>query len=253
MKKKILSFCLVAIIATMAIASATLAYLTDRDSAKNVFTFGNVSIELNETFEDNHLVPGKKLTKEATITNTSEKEAAWVWVTVAIPAALDDTDASKNVLHMNVPGRFWDDYRNNSAYWADGQTAATPEAQCWDVDYAVEKNVEIEGVNYNVYTHLYNGALAPNETTNTCLSNVYLDAHVDIDPEGNLYWVEKGEVTSIDWNLEEDGTPSVYVSAYAIQKEGFEDVEAAYKAYAEQWGENGAEYGKVSYPVSEAE
>lgn len=60
MKKKILSFCLVAIIATMAIAGATLAYLTDRDSAENVFTFGNVSIELKETFVDNHLVPGKK-------------------------------------------------------------------------------------------------------------------------------------------------------------------------------------------------
>ena len=53
MKKKILSICLVAIIAFTAIAGASLAYLTDRDSAENVFTFGNVEIELNETFEAN--------------------------------------------------------------------------------------------------------------------------------------------------------------------------------------------------------
>lgn len=49
MKKKILSICLVAIIAITAIAGASLAYLTDRDSAENVFTIGNVEIKLLET------------------------------------------------------------------------------------------------------------------------------------------------------------------------------------------------------------
>lgn len=252
MKKKILSICLVAVIAVMAIAGASLAYLTDRDSAENVFTFGNVAIELNETFEENELLPGKKLVKEATITNTGKNDA-WVWVTVAIPAALDNDAASKNVLHMNIPGRYWDDYRENSAYWdkENGQTEAVALGETWNVDAYVAKNVEIDGVLYNVYTHLYNGALAPRATTNTCLTGIYLDAHVDIDPNGNLFWVEDGTATAIDWNLVEDGNPSVYVSAYAIQEEGFETVEDAYAAYADQWGDNGVEYGAVVKPASQ--
>ena len=46
MKKKILSICLVAVIAAMAIAGASLAYFTAEDSAENVFTVGNVAIDL---------------------------------------------------------------------------------------------------------------------------------------------------------------------------------------------------------------
>ena len=250
MKKKILAICLVAIIAVMAIAGATLAYLTDRDSAKNVFTFGNVNIQLNETFEDNELIPGKKLTKEATITNNG-KNTAWVWITVAIPAELDTpTDASKNILHMNVPGCYWDDYREVKAYWPDTQTEAVDLEKTWDIDKYVSTTT-IDGVVYNVYTHLYHGKLAVGETTNTCLTGVYLDAHVDIAQDGQLYWVNNGEATKINWNVNTNGAPSVYVSAYAIQQEGFADVYEAYDAYAEQWGNNGAEYGAVTYPASQ--
>ncbi len=247
MKKKIISLSLVAVIAITAIAGASLAYLTDRDSAKNVFTFGNVAIKLNETFENNKLIPGEKLTKEATITNTGNNDA-WVWVTVAIPSVLDNDDASKNILHMNIPGRNWLGYQNNQKYWVEGQTEATPEDQCWKVDANVTKNVEIDGVSYNVYTHLYNGKLAAEKTTTTCLSNVYLDAHIDIDTNGNLFWVEDGTTTPIKWNLEENGNPSIYVSAYAIQAEGFGTVDEAYAAYADQWGNNGTEYGAVTMP-----
>ena len=251
MKKKILALCVVAIIAVTAIAGASLAYLTDRDSAENVFTFGNVEIQLNETFEDNQLIPGKDLTKEASVTNTGINDA-WVWVTVAIPVELDTPDdASKNILHMNVPGRNWLDYRDNEKYWEEGQNGATPEDQCWKVDAYIAKDVEINGEKYNVYTHLYNGVLAPEATTTTCLSNVYLDPHVDIDPAGNLFWVEKGVATAIDWNIKDDGAPNVYVSAYAIQEEGFATVEEAYAAYAEQWGDNGFEYGATTYGATE--
>ena len=49
MKKKVLTVCLVAVIAIMAVAGASLAYLTDTDEATNTFTLGNVSIELIET------------------------------------------------------------------------------------------------------------------------------------------------------------------------------------------------------------
>ena len=250
MKKKILSICLVAIIAITAIAGASLAYLTDRDSAENVFTFGNVEIQLNETFVDNELIPGKKLAKEATITNTGKNDA-WVWITVAIPTVLDTpADASKNILHMNDPGCYRDDYREVKAYWPDNQTEAVALEKTWDIDKYITTTT-IDGVEYNVYAHLYHGKLAVGETTNTCLTGVYLDAHVDINTDGQLYWVEDGTATKIDWNINTNGAPSVYVSAYAIQEEGFADVYEAYEAYAEQWGNNGAEYGAVVKPATQ--
>ena len=48
MKKKVLTLCLAAIIAVMAISGASLAYLKDYDSVKNVMTAGNVKIVQNE-------------------------------------------------------------------------------------------------------------------------------------------------------------------------------------------------------------
>lgn len=259
MKKKVLAISLAAILVLTAIAGTTLAYLTDRDSAKNVFTMGNVEIELNEHFPDNELIPGKKLDKQATITNTGKNDA-WVWITVAIPAALDTPDdASKNILHMNVPGAYWDKYYTQEKYYSKmGHTQPVELGDTWNVD-AYVSTVTIDNVEYTLYTHLYNGILKAaegdneGETTNTCLTSVYLDAHVDIDPDGNLFWVEKGTTTAIDWNINEDGVPSVYVSAYAIQAEGFDTVKEAYAAYAEQWGSNGTEYGAVTYPAAEVE
>ncbi len=53
MKKKIMSLCLVAVLAVTAIAGATLAYFTDEDSAKNVFTTGGVDIEIVEKKYEN--------------------------------------------------------------------------------------------------------------------------------------------------------------------------------------------------------
>lgn len=52
MKKKILSICLVAVIAVMAIAGASLAYLTDNDAKTNTFTIGNVDIHIDEYMKD---------------------------------------------------------------------------------------------------------------------------------------------------------------------------------------------------------
>ena len=49
MKKKILSLCLVLALAAVAIVGGTLAYFTDTDAETNVFTVGNVSIDLIES------------------------------------------------------------------------------------------------------------------------------------------------------------------------------------------------------------
>lgn len=99
MKKKVLTVCLVAVIAIMAVAGASLAYLTDTDAEDNVFTVGNVQIDLTEDFtqnskllpatgsaQDGTLVNGVK--KEVFVTNTGSEDA-YVRVHIAIPEALD--------------------------------------------------------------------------------------------------------------------------------------------------------------------
>lgn len=89
MKKKILSICLVAVIAVMAIAGASLAYFTAEDSAENVFTVGNVAIDLTEPnwettgkVEAEDVYPGEPLAKDPTVTNTG-KNPCFVRISVS--------------------------------------------------------------------------------------------------------------------------------------------------------------------------
>ncbi|MBQ4075399.1 MAG: hypothetical protein IJD39_09390 [Clostridia bacterium] len=250
-----------ALVMSVAMAtSGTLAYLTDRDSEVNVFTFGNVDIELNEEFtQGTALIPGVTIEKAATITNKGTTDA-WVWYTLAIPTALDSETASDNVIHTNVPGRNWFGYHTNQNYWLEGQTEAVADEKTWIVDAPVFANdaksitTTINGVECTLYAHLYKGTLAPGETTTVGLNQVYLDYHIDIDPEGNLHHVEGGVVTDIDWNINEDGSPVIYLAAYAIQKDGFDSVEKAFAAYTEQWGDNGGvEFATPSIVTNEAD
>lgn len=217
--KKILALALVVAITATASIAGTLAYLTDRDSKANVFTVGDVQIELNDSFEQgSQLVPGVVVEKEASITNTGKNDA-WVWLTLAVPTAFND--AAKPIL-----------------------TLSTATDQTWLKDAVMVGTDEINGKEYAVYTMLYNEVLAPKATTSLGLTEVTMDTHIDIDPEGTMHWVENGTTTELDWNINEDGNPVVYVSAYAIQTEGFDNVEDAYKAYGIQWGNNGTEYAE---------
>ena len=220
MMKKIVTMALVMTLTAGVAITGTLAYLTDRDSKANVFTVGDVEIELNEDFAQGEtLVPGVKIEKEPTITNTGKNDA-WVWATVAIPSALDDADASKNVLHFN----YYKDHVNDDEWtWKDTEGN-------WLV--ATDK---INNIDYNLYTVLYQTSLKPGEETSAVIHTVYMDAHIDIDPDGNWYHVEKGVATDLGWNSDEEGNPVIYVSAYAIQAEGFDTVQDAYAAYNDQW------------------
>ena len=62
MKKTLAILLVVALIATVAIGG-TLAYLTDQDAEVNVFTVGNVEIEVEENFnQGEELMPGVSVT-----------------------------------------------------------------------------------------------------------------------------------------------------------------------------------------------
>ena len=226
MKKKILAIALVACMAIVAIAGASLAYFTDKDEATNIFTSGKVDITLNEVFDEDtaQLIPGVDIQKDVTISLSDDSIETYVWYTYAIPAVLDDA----GVVHVNHAGRNLVEYREDSTYWADGQTAATPIENCWTISSDVETGVEIDGVLYNVYTVLYNGTLTAGEETTIGMTKVYCDTKVDFDNESGEY-VMNGEAIGYDLT-----NTKIIVTAYGIQAATFESVEAAHAAYTNQ-------------------
>ncbi|MBE6974052.1 MAG: hypothetical protein E7436_00955 [Ruminococcaceae bacterium] len=238
--KKIL--CLLLAVAMVALVSVglTIAYLTDRDSKANVFTIGNVDIVLNESFEQGTvLIPGVDIEKVPTITNTGKNDA-WVWAHVAIPTALDSEYAYNNVVHFNYAKESVGDGKWN---WK------TEDGSAWNMSTAT-----IDGMAYNVYTVMYQKPLEVGATTESILTKVYMDHNVDITPEGDMYVVENGITTPVDWNVKEEAFPIIYVSAYAVQIEGFDTAWDAHDAYFAQWGDNGIIWAEPGIPVhNEAE
>lgn len=226
-KKKIIvlatAICMVAILAT----GATLAYFTDKDSADNVFTAGNVSIDLVEEFEDlkaKELMPATGSAQEGTLQNgikkvinvkNDGKSDAYVRVHIAIPAVLDNGDpsfdAGKNVLHFNYTAEsigegLWD--------WSNA-TGAPYEGQ-WNY-----YETKIDGIDYNVYVVTYGAALKADETTaEPAMHQVYLDSKVTNEDVKRIS-EELGE----DWHI--------MVAAEGAQAAGFTD---AYQALNTAFG-----------------
>lgn len=90
MKKKIVTLALVIALLAIVVAGASLAYFTDTQSAENVFTMGNVDIELDEpdwTDPTNPIgegaKPGIEYLKDPYIKNVGDTDA-WVRMRVEI-------------------------------------------------------------------------------------------------------------------------------------------------------------------------
>lgn len=231
-KKNILILALAASMIAVLAVGGTLAYFTDNDSRDNTFTVGSVKIKLIEQqrtedgtaledfVDDKVLMPivgsaqGESVTVEGVVLPTAAnyvdkivkventgKSAAYVRVYLAIPAALDDDDASKNVLHVNYGfGTEW--------------TGTLP-----------GEKVTIDGEDYIAYPCTYNAQLAPGETTAVpAYKGVYLDSHVDMDKDGN--YTINGNV--IDFNFENGITLPVF--AQAVQAAGFDTADDAFAA-----------------------
>lgn len=246
MKKKIVAICLVACLAVIAIAGATLAYFTDTDDAVNTFTTGGVKIDLIEQergenglqeFTQNQVlmpivgsaqgakdefgqpVAANYVDKMVTVKNTGKSDA-YVRAYFAIPAALDDGadtfNAGLNILHFNF-GNYFDE---------DGQLATTYGNQwIWKNADNTWKYFEtkIDGVAYNVYYADYYQVLPAGATTEQFVSGVYLDSKVDMNADGK--YTINGQV--IDGF---DGSVKCPVFAVAVQAAGFESADAAITA-----------------------
>lgn len=232
MKKKILSICLAAVIAVMAITGASLAYLTDTDEADNVFTVGNVAISLDENYKPNSkLIPavpvkdettGKTtynnaITKEIDVVNDGSEDA-YVRVHIAIPAMLDSGSedepqyaAYNNTLHFNMSTESFADGKWN---WnADKDGANYPgNGSTWNCYQQV-----IGNVTYNVYVVTYETALKKDEVADNAIHQVYLDPKVT-----NEKITEINKVLGKNWEIK--------VVAEGTQAAGFADAYTALNA-----------------------
>ena len=223
MKKKITAIALVICLMAVAIVGGSLAYFTDNDSATNVFTTGNVDIDLNEVFdpENAKLLPGIDVQKEVKVTNVGS-ENAFVRVHIAIPSMLDSGSedepqfaAYNNTLHFNMSSASTADGLWNWNKSADG--ANYPEnGGNWNMYQET-----VDGVLYNVYVVTYETALANGQqTAENAIYKVYFDTKVTNEL-----------VTEI---LDELGEIKILVVAEGAQVAGFEG--KAYEALNTQFG-----------------
>jgi len=229
MKKKIMALCLAAIIAVIAITGITLAYFTDTDTEDNVFTVGNVAIDLTENFDETlaHLIPStgsfeegtlkNGVTKEIFVTNTGS-EKAYVRVHIAVPEILDEGnasfDAGEDVLHIG-----YDKNNIGAEKWSLNASASSP----YEEGFAYK--TEIDGIRYNVYVVTYESVLDKNEKTSSPITQVYLDSAVTNE-----------DVTAVSEVL--GGSWHVCVAAEGVQANGFDN---AYDALNTAFGYPGSE------------
>lgn len=249
MKKKSI---LVAAIAVMLVAAlvvgGTLAYFTDKDTATNTFTVGNVGIQLIEQqrdgnggledFEQNKaLYPivgsaqGEKdalgmptaknyVDKMVTVKNTGT-EKAYIRAYFAIPSALDDGyetfNAGMNILHFNFGNK------------VENGVVTSTEGHEWQWTHGNKWNyfeTTIDGIKYNVYYADYYQALDAGATTEQLVQGVYLDKSFDMK-DGVPYAFGKAFTVDADWDWSAVSCP---VFAVACQAEGFDSASAAMDA-----------------------
>ena len=247
MKKKITALCLIVALALTAIGGATLAYFTDKDAQTNVFTAGNVAIDLFEDFDNDgngfeKLVPAtyvdgvrqNNVEKEIYVKNTGSEEA-YVRIHFAIPAALDqgypDFNASENILHWN----FWN-YGNKLWNWTNDADPSGYDSAKWNFYETTMMEGEKE-VKYNVYVATFETPLAADATTPNAVWNVYMDK------------ATTNEVIS-EIKAEIGDTWYIHVAAEAAQVEGFDD---AYTALNTAFGVPGSEGYTVNWTAAKGD
>lgn len=209
MKHKRVFVTIAALALSFGIVAATLAYFTDRDQATNVFTLGNIAVELhedngldpslddyleNEAYRDwlaeQALLPGEsnQLPKRATIKNTGANRS-FVRARVLIPASI------------MVPQKLM--LLTTDAGWE--RTVGTTA-------------VSIDGNDYLQMTAVYLTALEPDAETNRIMNAFYLSPELDQD--------DLADIDTEDWHIR--------IEVDAIQADGFANAAAAFTAYDDQ-------------------
>lgn len=239
-KRKILmlamSVCMVAILAV----GGTLAYFTDEDQATNVFTVGNIDIELDETFdpEDGEdILPGEKIEKIVNVNNIGSNPA-YVRVHIAFPAILDSGSedqpeyaAYNNTLHWNFTSASLADGEWN---WNADETGANYPGNGGSWNCYTDT---IDGVTYNIYVATYETALTAltGTTATPAITQVYLDTALTQEQWSEIKEVfgEEEEVKVLVWA--EGVQQETFDSAYVALNTAFGDPQAT--GYVSPWNQ----------------
>ena len=238
MKKKIVSLCLVAALAATAVVGGTLAYFTDTDTETNVFTAGNIKIDIEEIFPESELMPGtatdNNLQKEVYVKNTGDNDA-YMWIEVLIPAELDTREnASLNDLHFNYYDTYLDAYGSPvvcSSAVAKANNYGDPYYVINEIYMGETKMNDTNGneVTYNRYLHYTENdtAKVSGEKTAALLAQVYMDKDVKqcTDDHENCLVLKDGTHYTGSWEL--------VINAFGIQSQGFDTICEAVNAYYE--------------------
>lgn len=266
-RKTVLSTAAVLGVAAL-IAGGTIAYFTDKDTATNTFTVGDVDVILNERdFDGNtltssqNLAPGNNevaVPKVASVTVDQDSQDAWVWVDMLIPAELynsgTETQESNNALHYNQFVDYLAGYENWKGTGLSTATNAVTirETGLYQADHQWSEFVYVgESDGYAVLRSTHKDIVAAGETTSPALTQIYMDDDVHyetINNERKLLIPAHGEwstkVNGISGDnytatypdgdgkwVEYDGDWEVIINAYGMQTTGFDTVDAAVEAY----------------------
>lgn len=256
--KVALSALSLASVAAISVAG-TVAFLTDDEKANNVFTVGNVDIEIVEQqrTEDGKALedfePGKELTpvvgsaqstkdqwgmpvidnyvdKIVTVENTGKSDA-YIRIYVATPAALVNTvgaNMSDNPLHSNIGNRFDPSGKGtyNDGSWTTAENPYFEQfGNQWNPDVNPIQTATIDDIKYQISVYTTQVPIAPGESTAAVITGFYLDSRVDYDDETGNYTIDGVE---IEYDLSQGVVIPVY--AQAVQAAGFENADDAFTA-----------------------
>ena len=244
----VLSLVLVAVVSV----ASTLAYFNSSNTKVNVMTAGNVEIELVEqqrneegtALED--FEQGKALTplvgsaqgekdqfgmpkaanyqdKIISVKNTGANDA-YVRVLVALPAVLNEGDASEVALHSNLGNRV-----NLAGEYTEEWGDQWKTNWHWDYTSVESTKVTIDGVEYVVDCYTFKDTLATGAQTSAAFAGVYLDSRVDF--KNGVYVMGDKELTGFN------GVVTIPVIAQAVQADGFKDALTAFET-SFPYGEN---------------
>ena len=189
MKKKITAIALVVCLVAVAVVGGSLAYFTDEEKATNTFTVGNVDITLTEPkwdVEKATLIPGREIAKDPTITVKETSQRAYTFLKVQLSEDF-----------MKLLQTYYGENYNFATNYAEvvRDRIILPEG------YAPKVMSSDLSAGYVIL-----GVLSPKDPGE---SVVYFEGvKIPADVDGDM--------------IDLDGTYEIYLTAYAIQAEGFE-------------------------------
>ena len=213
-KTKAILMALCAVLLVAASVMGTLAYLTSTDTVTNTFTVGKVAITLDEAKvdpdgtpvqgaarvdkNDYHLLPGHTYTKDPTVHVAADSEDCYLFVKVENGiAAIEDPS---NTIASQMAAKGWEAVAGKSGVYVYTNKTSEPFAVTRGSNVPVFEEFTILGT-----------------VTNDQLAGGAVDPSI---PDG---------VTTPNY-----GEAEVIVTAYAVQKDGFET-----KTPAQIWGDAG--------------